>query len=566
MTIGTLLDPERWRWNPFSRVRPSESELEDPGHDPKAVMYRHPGSPAAAPPKRVCIIGGGIAGLAAAYELTDGHPHSVAVFEATHRWGGRVLTHYFPDGTYGELGAMRVPDYHECVWHYVNQFGLDQKRRRFWSYNEDGYCLFRDSGRLRRFQWDAAGPQLFGVSTGSRPKTAKRMIDEVGLAATINREEVWEGLSNKITSEHLSLLEAVPLGTFVAGATKARAKQSLTDQQWEYAGLTTNHLWLERIALLHWVREGEIIDVGQMHELDGGWDQLIRAFVDRLSRRSNIRLELGGEVIAVRAHADAVEVEVRQNDDAVLSETFDHVICTAPAGATVRIDFEGFDPRSNALPSKRDALRNLSYASAGKTLMHCSKRFWELDDGIYGGSSVTDRANQQCWYPSDNAVVDEDSDNAVAVVPFDPTTDRLTTAPQPATFKARSRDVSESPGVFIAAYVWEQNARRYASLTDSQRDDLILHAVRELHPTIDTYLVGIEHMPWDAQPLPGGGAFALFAPREQRRYQEAICEPLFAHGLPRVFFAGEHTSVIGGWIQGALQTGANSALDVVEAP
>jgi len=75
-------------------------------------LYRHPGSLSpydqGSNRKRIAIIGGGIAGLVSAYELSQLN-HQVTVLEADSRLGGRIKTHYFSDDTYGELGAMRIP-------------------------------------------------------------------------------------------------------------------------------------------------------------------------------------------------------------------------------------------------------------------------------------------------------------------------------------------------------------------------------------------------------------------------------------------------------------------------
>ena len=62
------------------------------------------------PTKDVIIVGAGMAGLVAAYELKRAG-HRVTVLEARDRIGGRVLTvrSPFSDGHYAEAGAARIP-------------------------------------------------------------------------------------------------------------------------------------------------------------------------------------------------------------------------------------------------------------------------------------------------------------------------------------------------------------------------------------------------------------------------------------------------------------------------
>jgi monoamine oxidase len=78
-----------------------------------------------AAPKKIIIIGAGIAGLLAGYELTQ-LGHQVTILEARARPGGRVhtLREPFADGLYAEAGAARIPDNHDLVLKYVKLFRL----------------------------------------------------------------------------------------------------------------------------------------------------------------------------------------------------------------------------------------------------------------------------------------------------------------------------------------------------------------------------------------------------------------------------------------------------------
>lgn len=78
-----------------------------------------------APAKKVIILGAGMSGLVAAYELTQ-LGHEVVILEARMRPGGRVHTLHepFSDGLYAEAGAARIPDNHDLTLKYVKAFEL----------------------------------------------------------------------------------------------------------------------------------------------------------------------------------------------------------------------------------------------------------------------------------------------------------------------------------------------------------------------------------------------------------------------------------------------------------
>src|SRR5262245_47980048 len=75
--------------------------------------------------QRVIVIGGGLAGLCAAYEL-QALGHSVTVLEAQMRPGGRVRTvrEPFAPGVYVEAGAEQIPGAHDITLHYARALGL----------------------------------------------------------------------------------------------------------------------------------------------------------------------------------------------------------------------------------------------------------------------------------------------------------------------------------------------------------------------------------------------------------------------------------------------------------
>src|SRR3954466_2007043 len=78
-----------------------------------------------APAKKVLILGAGMSGLVAGYELTQ-LGHDVIILEARMRPGGRVFTirEPFSDGLHAEAGAARIPDNHDLTLKYVKLFDV----------------------------------------------------------------------------------------------------------------------------------------------------------------------------------------------------------------------------------------------------------------------------------------------------------------------------------------------------------------------------------------------------------------------------------------------------------
>src|SRR5690349_4380536 len=75
-------------------------------------------------PQNVVILGGGLAGLAAGYELRQAG-HRITILEAHKFPGGRVRTLFdFDNGQYAEAGAAVFTPDHTFTYGYATDFGL----------------------------------------------------------------------------------------------------------------------------------------------------------------------------------------------------------------------------------------------------------------------------------------------------------------------------------------------------------------------------------------------------------------------------------------------------------
>jgi monoamine oxidase len=100
--------------------------------------------------QKVIVIGGGLSGLVAAYELTKLR-YDVTVLEAQERPGGRVVTFRdFGDGVYADAGAARIPTDHDLTHKYVREFDLPLIP----FYPSDGKFMRLANGAVEQTDWD----------------------------------------------------------------------------------------------------------------------------------------------------------------------------------------------------------------------------------------------------------------------------------------------------------------------------------------------------------------------------------------------------------------------------
>ena len=124
--------------------------------------------------RRVVVLGAGLAGLTAAYELTRAG-HDVSVLEARSRVGGRVQTvrEPFAENQHAEAGAARIPAEHELTLRYVKHFNLSVEH----FYPEGRYVHYR-RGKRETIGWKSFEEKLgeyFGFEFGPDPRGIYRI-------------------------------------------------------------------------------------------------------------------------------------------------------------------------------------------------------------------------------------------------------------------------------------------------------------------------------------------------------------------------------------------------------
>lgn len=543
----------RYSWMP--ETPPAGVEPFDVFYCPEEVLapYRDGGRR-----KSICVIGGGIAGLVAGYELA-GAGHSVTIVEAEDRVGGRIRT-WYSGAVNGEFGPMRIPRKHRGTIHYVKEMGCAEDR--FVQRNQSAWLALRGQ-KVRRHAWQKLFPHFNGapalfqraiVGPGTTVDDVLREAEELA-AIELSGEEEW-GVMSGWLGARAHALASMTLWETVMAKWGEVGSALLTDLGWELVGQATSAIREERISGLEgWIEGVWTFGHADRVRLTDGMEALPRALQGKFE-------ELGGN-LRLKRRVTAVSIEtnerVRVLDDAGepdSDEVFDYAICAVPAAPTRRIDF---DPP--LAPEKQDALSDISYFSAAKSLVLVSKRRWESEDRIYGGASYTDRPIQQCWYPADNAADDPERPPRSTPGRGGPGSAEI----GPEYFVARDQELSREPAILTAAYMSGTNAERFTSWNGSERDEEVVRHLEFLHPGISSDIEEIRHWCWIEEPTPVGGAWTIFEPGKHQRYQDPLCAP---HPVrqPRVFFAGEHLCVLHGWMQSAIQSSLQAIIDVIDSP
>lgn len=475
--------------------------------------------------KKVLILGAGMAGLAAGYELAQ-RGHEVKIIEASARLGGRVWTHRFQNGQHGEFGAMRIPAAHDYTRHYTNKFDL--QLRSF--VNADLKNTYRDfEGVVCRAE--AAGQKigdLFNLSKLDRSE--------------INKDNDLDAIYIRIMQDVLSSLDdADKAQLFGVGSLSAKLKhldQSLLKILHHYAdtydavrvvGKATvlDDFW--HCSTIMFIREEIEGAFTGLEEIEGGMDCLPNAIANvRLANGQQLRdlISFQTEVREIEHGSEGVTVTCQQ-DGQLEQVIFPYVLCTIPFSVLRRIKMRGL-PHSQKI---QDAIQGLSYHSSTKVLLNCTARFWEQDQvhGIYGGASLTDSIARMTFYPSDNAV-------------------------------KKDPKISQGPGVLLGSYTWGATARRLGVLRPQERGNLVLDQVERFHPQIRDYINSSEpyaSMAWDQYAF-ASGAFSSPNPYDIQMFFPAASQP-----VGRLFFAGEHLSPYPTWIQGGLWSALQAVQQIV---
>lgn len=355
---------------------------------------------------KVVIVGGGVAGLACAYELGKAG-YDCTVLEANHWAGGRNLTVRngfeltelgglkqrvgFTEGQYMNTGPGRIAQW-MVTMDYCRELNIPLEV--FSDVNHDAYVFNEKDGmqpghplRRRAVVADAYGylSELLAKATDQgaldkrlTPEDREKLIEFLRQFGNIGRKRPGD-----------------PERSYVYDGGSARGYS-----RWPGATGDPGVRTEPKVAPLSQIITKEVGDIFEfvmdykhatvMMQPIGGMDAVPRALAKAIGAQ---KIKLNSPVTGITDGPDRVSVRYRDNGGPERQIDADYCILTGSPQLLARLPH-------NLGADVQKALNTYQMNEAGKIGLEYRRRWWEIEDRIYGGVTETDMDIRRIWYPS----------------------------------------------------------------------------------------------------------------------------------------------------------------------
>jgi len=465
----------------------------------------------------VLILGAGLAGLVAAYELHKAG-YKVQLIEYHARAGGRnwtlrggdVYTELggatqkceFDSGLYINPGPWRIPYHHTAILDYCKRLGVALEPFIQVNYNAYLHSKSAFGGKPQRFR------DVYTDFQGG--------VTEL-LAKAVQQDK----LDDPVSKEDKEVLLAALRQWGALDANYRYAKGAISSDRRGYArdpggGLSGEPVPSEPISLKDivtsrlWAR----MQTGNVYEFHsaifqpvGGMDMISRAFVREVGRF----ITFNAKVTAIKQDERGVTASYVDAEKGGAPQTAraDWCICTIPLSVLSQLEI-------NVGVKMRAAIEAPAYGASMKIGLQFRRRFWEEDEQIYGGITYTDLPNAIIGYPA---------------------TDYFKTG----------------KGVLLGAYAFGPYAFEWTALAPDERIRKVVEFGSQIHPQYQKEFENGISVGWHREPATLG-CFAQWSDAARKQHYDNLCA---LDG--RVMLAGVHASYLPAWQEGAVL----SALDTI---
>jgi monoamine oxidase len=480
--------------------------------------YQGPIDLQGAPPgASILILGAGMAGMTAAYELRNAG-YKVQVLEYNGRAGGRNWSLRGGD-SYTELGGAtqqcdfdkdlyinpgpwRIPYHHAGMMHYAKV--LKVPLEPFFQVNYNAYLHSTQAfggkpQRYREIKADYQGHVAELLAKATHQNALDGSVTKEDQEKLLESLRAWGALDKNYTyaaSEAGSDRRGFKKNP--GGGLSARPVPSnpvglsdiLKSGLWQ--GIPTGDTFDMQTALFQ--------PVGGMGRIGEAFGRELGPLIRYNTKVTNIAQDAAGVTVS---YVDSRTLTGKQTARA------DWCLCTIPLPVLAQIPM-------NVGASMASAIAAVPYASAIKVGLQFKRRFWEEDEQIFGGITYTDLPITNIGYPN-------------------------------------SGFQSGGKGVLLGAYIWGLNAMEFTAMTPQERVQKVVDYGSQIHPQYHKEFDNGVAVAWHRSPFTLG-CFGMWSSDSRAKHYDDLC------GIDgRIALAGEHASFLGGWQEGAV----TSSLDAV---
>src|SRR5579863_6921200 len=409
--------------------------------------YDGPVELANAPPNTsILILGAGMAGLVAAYELSR-TGYKVKVLEYNQRAGGRSWTlrggdEYtelggfrqkceFDPGLYINPGPWRIPYHHHAMLDYARRLKVPLEPFTQVNYNSYLHSTKAFGGKPQRFRHVRAdyhghvAELLSKAANQGHLDAAVSAEDKEKLLESLRSWGVLDAQYRYVASGRVSETRGYDVDP--AGGLMPQPKLSSPSKLDE----------LLRSGLSNYLVTPFDYDLmPSLFQPVGGMDRIANAFYQEVKPL----VQFGAKVTRIDQddHGVTVAYADAQRGGSMQQAKADWCLCTIPLSILAQIDIKVGDAMAAAIGA-------VPYEAAVKVGLQFKRRFWEEDDRIYGGISFTDLPISMIGYPSYG-------------------------------------QNQSGKGVLLGAYVWGANAYEFTAMTPAQRVRKAVEQGAQVHP------------------------------------------------------------------------------------